>query len=98
MAITRSAPHMVLAVMLSSQAPIATIRTATSDCNIAETKESTMPRFAVSWLATRQDEITALPWPGPAAWKLPEANEIANRPQTALPSDLAARMVEDISR
>jgi hypothetical protein len=44
---------MVLAVTLSSQAPTATIRTATSDCNIAETKASAMPRRAVSRLATR---------------------------------------------
>jgi len=48
-----SAPHMVLAVALSSQAQIATIATATSDCISADANHSTMPRRAVSWLATR---------------------------------------------
>lgn len=49
----RSVPHMVLAVTLSSHAPMPTISTATSACASAEMNESTMPRRAVSSLATR---------------------------------------------
>ena len=37
------APHIVLAVTLSSQAPMPTISTATSDCISAETNDSAMP-------------------------------------------------------
>ena len=62
---------MVFAVTLSSQAPIPTINTAINDCISAETNDSTMPRRAVSSLATRYEEMTALPWPGPAAWNMP---------------------------
>jgi len=48
-----SAPHIVLAVALSSPAQTATMATATSDCISAEANDSAMPRRAVSWLATR---------------------------------------------
>jgi hypothetical protein len=44
---------MVFAVTCSSQAPTATMATATSACISAEAKDNTMPRHAVSWLATR---------------------------------------------
>jgi len=42
-----------LAVALSSQAQTPTMITATSDCISADANDSTMPRRAVSWLATR---------------------------------------------
>lgn len=45
--------HMVLAVTFNSHAPMPTISTATSACINAETKDNTMPRLAVSSLATR---------------------------------------------
>ena len=45
--------HIVLAVEESSQARTATSDTATSACKSAEANDSTMPRRAVSSLATR---------------------------------------------
>ena len=68
-----------------------TIATAMKACSSADANDSTMPRRHVSSLATRYDEITALPWPGPAAWKMPYANERPSRLKLALPSALAAR-------
>ena len=68
---TRSALHICPAVALSNTAAMPTTATATEACSSAEANDSTMPRRQVSSLAMRYDEITALPWPGPAAWKMP---------------------------
>ena len=69
--ITFTALFIVAAVALSSAAAMPTSATATSACSSADANDRTTPRRQVSSLATRYDEITALPCPGPAAWNTP---------------------------
>ena len=52
-------------------APTATKRIALAACTIAAANEMRTPRRTVSPEASRYDVITALPWPGPTAWKTP---------------------------
>jgi len=66
-----AAVPMSFALAPSSTAATPTTTTAVADCITEEANDKVTLRRQVSLFASRYDAITALPWPGPAAWKTP---------------------------
>ncbi|MNT55520.1 hypothetical protein D3C72_1927610 [compost metagenome] len=67
----RVAWFIVAAVALNTIASTATIPIATAAWISADASASSAPLRAVWRLASTYEEITALPCPGPSAWKIP---------------------------
>ncbi|CFN80361.1 Uncharacterised protein [Bordetella pertussis] len=88
--------HCVARFIAAAVAPRATASTvtsatATSACASADNRASHAPLRAVWRLASTYEAITALPWPGPSAWKTPYANDRPISIQAAPPSACQAR-------
>ena len=60
-----------IAVARKTMAATPTSAIATSACSTAAKKARTIPRRSARSLASMYEAISALPWPGPAAWTTP---------------------------